>query len=125
MQGITAAEGLVCSVVDRCRPAAGGHVAAAVPPGPPSQSSGSLGPGLCPVLPGAHLFRQPSESAPPILGTTDAFPFMGRVRPMRDLLCNYFMGGPLAFNQLLCVKDRNSSFLYIVSLLGIVGPGAE
>jgi hypothetical protein len=65
--------------LSRCRPAAGGNAAAALPPRAPAQPSGPVSPGLHHVLPGAHLPGQPAQPAAPLLGTPGADPFLGQV----------------------------------------------
>ncbi len=69
----------VVSWVHRCRPAAGGNAAAALPPRAPSQPSGSVSPGLHHVLPGPHLSWQPAQPAPSLLGPFGAHPLLQQV----------------------------------------------
>ena len=77
----------------RCRPAAGGNAAAALPPRAPAQPSGPVSPGLHHVLPGAHLPGQPAQPAPPLLGPPGAHPFLGQVcRPTPQ--CMALLSGP-------------------------------
>lgn len=66
----------------RCRPAAGGNAAAALPPRAPAQPSGPVSPGLHHVLPGPHLPGQPAQPAPPLLGPPGTHPFLGQVNKL-------------------------------------------
>jgi hypothetical protein len=73
-------------VVNRCRPAAGGNVAASVPPRASAQPGRSLGPGMHPVLPGPHLSGQPSQPAAPLLGPGGSLPVLGQVTAFLSVL---------------------------------------
>lgn len=73
-------------VVHRCRPAAGGNVAASVPPRASAQPGGSLCPGMHPILPGPHLSGQPSQPAAPLLGPGGSLPVLGQVLALLSVL---------------------------------------
>ncbi len=65
--------------VCRCRPAAGGNVAAPVPPRAKAQPSGPVSGGLHHLLPSPHLSGQPTHAAPPLLGPSGSLPVLGQV----------------------------------------------
>ena len=65
--------------VCRCRPAAGGNIAAPVPPRAKAQPSGPVSGGLHHLLPSPHLSGQPTHAAPPLLGPSGSLPVLGQV----------------------------------------------